>query len=268
MGSGQTWGSVPHPMRVIGGKFGSRPLRSLRGMAMRPTTDRVREALFNILGPTIEDAVFVDVCAGTGAVGIEALSRGAAEVIFIEQHAPAVALIRRNLRSLGLQESRRMTAATVRMPDKETGKVRTLPVKNEAGAPGEEGPAGPDERRGPRIEISPLGAVKALERLRGRQFVGDFFFLDPPYEAAETYEAALEAISALRLLRRSGRVIVESRSGKAAVRRERRRVPRLPAGPGGGAEWRPPQRIGDLELGRSVRHGETLLSFYGLSLAA
>lgn len=89
-------------MRVIAGKYRSRTLRSLKGQMLRPTSDRLRETLFNILGPTVEGATFVDLYAGTGAVGIEALSRGARHAIFVEQHAPAAALIRRNLGSLGI----------------------------------------------------------------------------------------------------------------------------------------------------------------------
>jgi 16S rRNA (guanine966-N2)-methyltransferase len=87
-------------MRVIAGKYRSRTLRSLKGQMLRPTSDRLRETLFNILGPTVGGASFVDLYAGTGAVGIEALSRGAHHAIFVEQHAPAIALIRRNLGSL------------------------------------------------------------------------------------------------------------------------------------------------------------------------
>ncbi len=87
-------------MRVIAGKFRSRTLRSLKGQALRPTSDRLRETLFNILGPAIQGAVFIDLFSGTGAVGIEALSRGARGAFFIEQHAPAAALIRRNVDSL------------------------------------------------------------------------------------------------------------------------------------------------------------------------
>jgi 16S rRNA (guanine966-N2)-methyltransferase len=87
-------------MRVIAGKFRSRTLRSLKGQMLRPTSDRLRETLFNILGPAIGGSTFVDLYAGTGAVGIEALSRGAQHAIFVEQHAPAAALIRRNLDSL------------------------------------------------------------------------------------------------------------------------------------------------------------------------
>lgn len=87
-------------MRVIAGKFGSRRLRTLRGMALRPSSDKLRETLFNILGSEVEDSLFVDAFAGTGAVGIEALSRGAREVVFIENHRPAANLIRENLHSL------------------------------------------------------------------------------------------------------------------------------------------------------------------------
>jgi len=87
-------------MRVIAGKYRSRTVRSLKGQMLRPTSDRLRETLFNILGPAVGGATFVDLYAGTGAVGIEALSRGAHHAIFVEQHAPEVALIRRNLESL------------------------------------------------------------------------------------------------------------------------------------------------------------------------
>jgi 16S rRNA (guanine(966)-N(2))-methyltransferase RsmD len=90
-------------MRVIAGIYRSRILKSLKGLALRPTSDRLRETLFNVLGPAVVGARFVDVFAGTGAVGIEALSRGAAEVVFIENHSPAVALIRKNLESLGVR---------------------------------------------------------------------------------------------------------------------------------------------------------------------
>ena len=87
-------------MRVIAGKYRSRILKSLKGLALRPTSDRLRETLFNVLGPGVVGSRFVDVFAGTGAVGIEALSRSAAEVIFIENHPPAAKLIRSNLDSL------------------------------------------------------------------------------------------------------------------------------------------------------------------------
>jgi 16S rRNA (guanine966-N2)-methyltransferase len=95
-------------MRVIAGKFRSRQLKSLKGMALRPTSDRLRETLFNVIGRRVQVARFVDVFAGTGAVGIEALSRGAREAIFIERHVPAAALIKKNLESLEIREGARV----------------------------------------------------------------------------------------------------------------------------------------------------------------
>jgi 16S rRNA (guanine(966)-N(2))-methyltransferase RsmD len=89
-------------MRIIAGKFRSRHLHTARGLALRPTSDRLRETLFDILQARIEDCFFVDGYAGTGAVGIEALSRGARRVVFIEKHRTGLALIRRNLNELGI----------------------------------------------------------------------------------------------------------------------------------------------------------------------
>jgi|SRR6476659_6703880 16S rRNA (guanine966-N2)-methyltransferase len=95
-------------MRVIAGKYRSRPLRSLRGMDIRPTSDRLRETLFNVLTAgnpeALSGSIWVDLFAGTGAVGIEALSRGAAQVYFVESSKPAAEVIQENLRSLGLAD--------------------------------------------------------------------------------------------------------------------------------------------------------------------
>jgi 16S rRNA (guanine966-N2)-methyltransferase len=100
-------------MRVIAGTYRSRILKSLKGLALRPTSDRLRETLFNVLAPNIGGSRFVDLFAGTGAIGIEALSRGAAEVVFIENHAPAATLIRRNLESLGINTGVNVLAVDV-----------------------------------------------------------------------------------------------------------------------------------------------------------
>lgn len=89
-------------MRVIGGEFRSRRLKSVPGLAVRPTPDRLRESMFNILAPRIDGALFVDAYAGSGAVGIEALSRGARHAILIEKNAAAAGIIRDNLLSLGI----------------------------------------------------------------------------------------------------------------------------------------------------------------------
>jgi 16S rRNA (guanine966-N2)-methyltransferase len=97
-------------MRVIAGKFRSRTLVAQRGLDTRPTSDRLRETLFNVLAPRIEGAVFLDLYAGSGANGIEALSRGAEQVVFVEKAAPAVAAIRGNLRALGIREGWQLEA--------------------------------------------------------------------------------------------------------------------------------------------------------------
>ena len=78
-------------------------MHTVPGADTRPTPDRLRESLFNILAPEIEDTVFIDAYAGTGAVGIEALSRGAARCIFIERSRTAAEVIRRNVRELSLE---------------------------------------------------------------------------------------------------------------------------------------------------------------------
>jgi 16S rRNA (guanine(966)-N(2))-methyltransferase RsmD len=87
-------------MRVIAGEFRSRRLKSIPGEETRPTPDRLRETLFDILQTRIAGATFVDAYAGTGAVGIEALSRGAAHVYFLERNRAALDAIRENLAQL------------------------------------------------------------------------------------------------------------------------------------------------------------------------
>jgi 16S rRNA (guanine(966)-N(2))-methyltransferase RsmD len=89
-------------MRVIAGEFRSRKLRAVPGMCVRPTPDRLREALFSVLAPRIAGALFVDAYAGTGAVGIEALSRGAAKCVFLEQSRTAIRILEENLAVLGI----------------------------------------------------------------------------------------------------------------------------------------------------------------------
>ncbi len=89
-------------MRVIAGEFRSRRLKSIPGATTRPTPDRLRETLFDILAARIEGVIFLDAYAGTGAVGIEALSRGARHAFFLERGREALEVIRENLASLDL----------------------------------------------------------------------------------------------------------------------------------------------------------------------
>jgi 16S rRNA (guanine966-N2)-methyltransferase len=95
-------------MRIIGGEFRSRVLKSVPGLEVRPTPDRMRESLFSILAPRLSGVVFLDLYAGTGAVGMEALSRGAGKAIFVEHNPAAVEVIRANLKSLGLENRSRV----------------------------------------------------------------------------------------------------------------------------------------------------------------
>jgi 16S rRNA (guanine966-N2)-methyltransferase len=165
-------------MRVIAGKYRSRRLQTLRGAALRPSSDRLRETLFNILGAAIEGAVFVDLFAGSGAVGIEALSRGARGVIFVENHAAGAALISRNLASLGIP-----TAAQVASRKAFAGSA----------------------------EILRIDAMDALERLAEGGAHVDFVFADPPYANTRAYEDIVAFLGESELLARSGRVIAEHR---------------------------------------------------------
>ena len=165
-------------MRVIAGKYGSRRLQSLRGTALRPSSDRLRETLFNILGPAIEGAVLVDLFAGSGAVGIEALSRGAWGAVFVENHAAGAALISRNLASLGIPMAAQIASR-----------------KTFAGS----------------AEILRMDAMDALERLAEGGARVEFVFADPPYANRRAYQDILVFLGESELLVRSGRFIAEHR---------------------------------------------------------
>jgi 16S rRNA (guanine966-N2)-methyltransferase len=100
-------------MRVVAGRFGGHGLVAPRGRATRPTSDRVREALFSILAGSVEGARVLDLFAGSGALAIEALSRGAAEAVLVDSSTAAVAAIHRNLEAVGADaEVRRQDALT------------------------------------------------------------------------------------------------------------------------------------------------------------
>jgi 16S rRNA (guanine(966)-N(2))-methyltransferase RsmD len=100
-------------MRIIAGEFRSRRLKTLPGMELRPTSDRLRETLFNVLGDTVRGAIFVDCYAGSGAVGLEAVSRGAASVVFLEQSKAAARVLEENVAALGVQARTRVVEGPV-----------------------------------------------------------------------------------------------------------------------------------------------------------
>jgi 16S rRNA (guanine966-N2)-methyltransferase len=162
-------------MRVIAGKFRSRQLKSLKSAALRPTSDRLRETLFNILGDLVVGSRFIDAFAGTGAVGIEALSRGAKEVIFIEKHPATAAVIKKNLESLQI--------------DKEEGRV--LP-----------------------IDVLHALKMLADEGATSRE-VPDILFLDPPYDRDAEYDRVLSFVGSATLLNEDALVIAEHRRNAA-----------------------------------------------------
>lgn len=111
-------------MRVIAGKWRGRTLRAPRGFAVRPTLDRVREAVFGILGARVEGAAVLDLFAGTGAMALEALSRGAASAVLVEADPKVCEVLRRNVLSLGAE------GAAVTMPIDFRRAARTLRVRD------------------------------------------------------------------------------------------------------------------------------------------
>ena len=174
-------------MRIVAGQWRGRQLKSPTWDGLRPTSDRVRETLFNILGSAVHGAKVLDGYAGTGAIGIEALSRGAASVTFVERDPRAVKLIEANLAALGA-----------------TGVIMRA------------------------------GLADAVARLSGQVF--DLIMLDPPYgntAAAEALDAADAVTSA------DTRVVVEHAT-----------------------RYAPPAGSSKLRLTRTVKAGDSALSFY------
>ncbi len=108
-------------MRVIAGKYRSRKLAAPPGTLTRPTSDRLRETLFNVVAPRVPDSVWLDIFAGSGAIGIEALSRGARSATFVESSSTAARTIRNNLQTLEIEEGfdviEREAATALRMLD-------------------------------------------------------------------------------------------------------------------------------------------------------
>ncbi len=118
-------------MRIIAGTFRSRTLQAPPGLSTRPTSDRLRETLFNVLAARIEGAAFLDLYAGSGAVGLEALSRGAARVVFVERAPAAVKVLNGNLARLGIGGSVRVHTKSVSAFLRSATGLNPRPEKNE-----------------------------------------------------------------------------------------------------------------------------------------
>jgi len=101
-------------MRIIGGDFKGKKLASFRGTATRPTADRLRESIFNIRASSMPNAVVLDLFAGTGALGLEALSRGAATAVFIDSETAAVGIIAKNIASCRVTEQAKVIRWDIR----------------------------------------------------------------------------------------------------------------------------------------------------------
>ena len=186
-------------MRIISGKYRGRRLKSPPSLQTRPTSDRLRETLFNILAPRIKGARVLDLCAGSGAVGIEAVSRGAEHATFVDQSRRMCALIETNLDELGVDDGER--------------------------------------------EVVCAEASAFLRRLiRKEPARQDIVFFDPPY--VTDYEAVLDYIGkhAAQLLAKDGLIIVEHHKKKEL-----------------------PEEFGELQRYRTVKQGDSCLSFYEAS---
>jgi 16S rRNA (guanine(966)-N(2))-methyltransferase RsmD len=215
-------------MRVIAGKYRSRRLHTLRGIALRPSSDRLRETLFNILGTLVEDAVFLDLFAGSGAVGIEALSRGARHAIFVESHPAGAALLQRNLRSLDIAIHENSLFGGKMSGGKVAGSNMHR-SKEFAGT----------------AEILTRDVLAAIERLADRGTRADLVFADPPYDDSDAYDSALDLLGDSDVLSRSALVVFEHH--------HKRQLPAF---------------AGQLERTRVVKQGDATLSFYRVVLAA
>jgi 16S rRNA (guanine966-N2)-methyltransferase len=160
-------------MRVIAGKYRGRTLKSPADLRTRPTSDRLRETIFNVIAPRIDDGTrFLDLCAGTGAIGIEALSRGAEFATFVDKSRKSCALIETNLDLLGVPEA------------------ETEVVASEA------------------KDFLSRANKKLQEENSGEQG-WDIIYFDPPY--SEEYKPILDIIGweNARILREDGVVIAE-----------------------------------------------------------
>jgi 16S rRNA (guanine966-N2)-methyltransferase len=173
-------------LRIIGGTLKGRRLQTPAWDGLRPTADRLRETLFNVLAPRIRGARVLDGYAGTGAVGIEALSRGAAHVTFVEQDPRALKLIAANLERCGL---RGVTRAAERSEAARRNGAR--PPGRASDAVGGSGGAPPPRTNDAPYAIIRAGFASAARRLAGSAF--DILFLDPPYGAEHFAEAVRSA---------------------------------------------------------------------------
>lgn len=174
-------------LKVIAGEFGGRNLQSVKGVGTRPLLGQVREALFNILGDWVRDKEVWDLFAGTGASGLEALSRGARRVFFVEKSNQALKVLRANIESLGVEDRSVVIRGDAWRP--------TVMIPSEEAAPGD---SLPDDSG----DAPADGEAECVSTGRlGAELPADLIFLDPPYKAV-TEDPSRAAYLAQQLLGR------------------------------------------------------------------
>jgi 16S rRNA (guanine(966)-N(2))-methyltransferase RsmD len=224
-------------MRIIAGEFRSRTLEAPAGLATRPTSDRLRETLFNVLAPRIEGAAFLDLYAGSGAVGIEALSRGAAGVDFVERAPAALAALRANLARLGLTAGFAIHAVSV---------GAWLRRFEPGAATSRKGRRAGERKQEPQPPLAPAF---------------DLVFLDPPYDAEQEYASTLGILGRLAGAQLAGELPAGGllRSGAQVIAEHGRQ---------GGRKDQLEDRYGALVRMRMLEQGDAVLSFYAAGSVA
>jgi len=159
-------------MRVIAGQAKGTKLRSIKNTQIRPTLDQVREALFNILGHDLSGEFFLDLFGGSGAVGIEALSRGAKKVVWVENNRHSQDLIYANLKKCRFEDNDEIKASFFNW------------------------------------ELLKMDAFQAFTVLEKKSLKFDVIYIDPPF-ADSLYERCLTCLSKSRLLKKESLVVVE-----------------------------------------------------------
>ncbi len=162
-------------MRIIGGTAKGRRLLTAKGLAIRPTQDRVKESLFNIIGENIVGAEFLDLFAGAGSIGLEALSRGARHGVFVEKNPYHVEILRKNLERCKFSQNADIYCEDVLKFLRRVGRLhRKDPTRSEA-------------------------PIKSF----------DFIFADPPYGNPELVQDTLRRLDSSDLLAKEGQIIIE-----------------------------------------------------------
>ena len=210
-------------MRIIAGTYGSRRLEAPPGLSTRPTSDRLRETLFNVLAPRINlvsgggvsaGAAFLDLYAGSGAVGLEALSRGAAHVTFVERSPVALKVLRRNLERLGIESGFTVRAESAAAFLRAAAKASPKPIPHEVAKPG-------------RYEVVFPNRYEVV-------------FLDPSYDAAEEYAATLGVLGETQGILAPGALVIAEHRRKQSLE----------------------DRYCSLKRTRLLEQGDAALSFY------